>query len=200
MTTLLYEDIFVMGPPGSGKDTQCKFLKKYGYCGLRMSEELERLSPEFPHTDIRAIMDRGDYVPSYIANRAWNEVRKTHESSPMYHNGTIRTADQAFYQMSKLMNETKRKVLLVNLELDRETILQRIRTREEGRKDDHPEVIQRRLQHHFGHLELIHRVFDLFINLYPERIELVQISAKPGIDDVRKKFLTAVGVDKVFGE
>ncbi len=144
-------DILLMGPPGAGKGTQ----------GVMVAERLG--IPKVATGDLlrdavklgtplgllaRAVMESGALVSDdIIMGIVGEEIAKPASSRGVIFDGVVRTIPQA-EGMAKLLGGLGRKIdLVLFLDVPDEDILARIDKRRtiEGRADDDPTAVQRRL-------------------------------------------------------
>ena len=175
-------DVVILGPPGAGKGTQ----------GKRISAELG-----IPHVNtgdmyraavaagselggrVKPIMDAGDLVPDDLTIdvvRARLADGDTREGFVL--DGFPRTLRQA-RALDEILAESERELTLVlDFQLPEELAEQRLlkRALEQGREDDTPEVIHRRMQ--------TMRVPDELVAFYRAKGILVGIHADRTIDEV----------------
>jgi adenylate kinase len=144
-------ELIVMGPPGAGKGTQAKALaQENAWVHLSTGEvfrdharrqtELGRIAKTF--------LDRGEYVPDEVTIGMVRErLREIPPSTRILFDGFPRTVAQA-QELDRLLAEVGRHAAAVLLiDAPREELLARLggRAKAEGRTDDTPEVIGRRL-------------------------------------------------------
>ncbi len=145
--------IFVFfGPPGAGKGTQAKLLAQhYNFIHLSTGEILRSAIER--GTDLgklaKQYMERGDLVPDdVIIGMIRNRLQKYDKNQGLIFDGFPRTVKQAeaFDQMLDEHNEKVSAVIF--LKVPEEEIVQRLvkRAQIEGRNDDTPEVVRKRIQ------------------------------------------------------
>ncbi|MBN2303556.1 MAG: adenylate kinase [Anaerolineae bacterium] len=144
--------IMFFGPPGCGKGTQAKKVTDELPLVQISTGELFRkhLGEKTPlGLEAQKYMSQGALVPDEITI---GMVRERLEE-PDCHNGAIfdgfpRTGDQAL-ALDNLLAEMNSKLhMVVDFELPIEISRQRLMARQEGRTDDKPEVIEKRLNDH----------------------------------------------------
>lgn len=145
-------NIIVMGPQGSGKSTQAKLLaQKLGLISLSSGEVARQISSE--NTDearqVKAIMDRGELIPDEIL---FARMRRIFDS-PEGKNGFVLDGyprnNEQLVPLEKYLQEKGIKIdKVILIDLPEEIGISRIMSRvtKEGRSDDTPEAIARRLQ------------------------------------------------------
>jgi adenylate kinase len=176
-------NILLLGPQGSGKGTQAKRLaEEYGLAhvatGDLLREEIDA-GTEFGK-QVGPILASGGLVPDdqmieLIRERLQDEAAQ----SGFVLDGFPRTQPQA-EALDRMLQEIERPLTVVfALDISDESCKQRLlkRAEEEGRKDDTPEVIERRLRTY-------HEQTEPLIEHYRTRGNLVSIHADRPIDSV----------------
>jgi adenylate kinase len=146
-------NILVLGPQGSGKGTQAKRIKAtYGIPHVAtgdMIREMKELETDLGR-ELKAVYDRGELVDDELMIRLIRDRLSRGDTLPGFVlDGFPRTMVQA-EALDGLLRELGRGIDVV-FEFQvpvREALLERMRKRaaEEGRADDTPEAIQRRLE------------------------------------------------------
>jgi adenylate kinase len=178
-------NILVLGPQGSGKGTQAKRIKAtYGVPHIAtgdMIREMKELPNELGR-ELKAIYDRGDLVSDELMIRLIRDRLSRGDTLPGFVlDGFPRTMAQA-EALDELLDELDRDldVVLDFQAPDRQALLERMlgRAAAEGRSDDTPEAIARRL-------ELYDRETAPLVDYYRSRhANVVGIHAERSIDDV----------------
>jgi adenylate kinase len=178
-------NVVLLGPQGSGKGTQAKRIAAdYGIPHIATGDiirELKEQDSPLGH-ELRAIYDRGDLVGDDLMIRLIeNRLSREDAQQGFILDGFPRTLAQA-EALDALLREQGRGIDVV-LEFqvaDRETLLARIvkRAAEEGRSDDTPDAIARRLALYYEQTEPL-------LEYYRSRYgNVVGIPAGGTIDDV----------------
>lgn len=139
-----------MGPPGSGKGTQAQILVRDGMVQLSTGELFRNNIKRGTALgqQAKAYIDRGDYVPDEITVdmvREW--LRGISKDAQIVFDGFPRTVAQAD-ELDALLREFDRRVdAVILIDAPRDELLRRLtkRSQEQGRTDDTPAVIGRRL-------------------------------------------------------
>jgi adenylate kinase len=146
-------NILLLGPQGSGKGTQAKLIAKtYGLPHIAtgdMIREIKELDTEVGR-ELKAVYDAGELVNDDLMIRLIDSRLDRGDTIPGFIlDGFPRTMPQA-EALDTLLHRLGRDLAVV-LEFqmpDREALLERMlkRAAEEGRSDDTPEAINRRLE------------------------------------------------------
>jgi adenylate kinase len=143
--------ILLIGPPGAGKGTQAALLAKhFGIPAISTGDIFrENVRNETPlGLEAKAFMDRGEYVPDSLTNALVRDrLNQPDAVDGFLLDGYPRTIDQV-EELDDILDESDKKLdVVVQLTADSEELLRRLsgRAEEQGRSDDTPEVIKRRL-------------------------------------------------------
>jgi adenylate kinase len=146
-------NVLLLGPQGSGKGTQAKLISKtYGIPQVAtwdMARELRELDTPLGH-EVKEIYDRGDLLSDDLIVRMIRDRLSRGDTIPGFIlDGFPRNLAQA-EALDALLDELDRDLDVVfDLQIgDRATLIERMvkRAAEEGRSDDTPESMQRRLE------------------------------------------------------
>ncbi len=182
--------ILVLGPQGSGKGTQATRLAEEHeiphvstgdmFRALDDSTELGR--------EVKAIMDRGDLVPDDITIQMIRERLAADDAQAGFIlDGFPRNLAQA-EALDEMLAEIGRALdVTLFFDLDDATATQRAlgRAHEEGRTDDTPETIARRLA-------VYHEQTEPVVEHYRATGKLVPLHAARPIDDVQAEIQAAL--------
>ncbi len=144
--------IFVFfGPPGAGKGTQAKLLsQRYKFVHLSTGEILRSaIENQTPlGQQAKKYIDSGELVPDdIIIALIRNRLQKLEKESGILFDGFPRTVAQAdaFNQMLGEMHE--KICAVIYLRVPEEVVIERLvkRAQIEGRTDDTPEVVRKRI-------------------------------------------------------
>ncbi len=176
-------NILLLGPQGSGKGTQAKRIAaEYGFPHIATGDILrEAIAEETPlGLRVKPILDGGQLVPDDLMI----ELIRDRLSEPDAAEGFIvdgfpRTMAQAD-ALDAMLEEIGRDLDIVfELQLDDESAVRRLlrRATEEGRSDDTPDVIAKRLATY-------HEVTEPLVGHYRAKGNLVGIHAGRTINEV----------------
>ena len=143
--------LLLIGPPGAGKGTQAAELAKYFGIPAISTGDIFRENVR-NETELglkaKAYMDRGEYVPDSLTNDLVRDrLHKPDAQVGFLLDGYPRTIDQV-EELDQILHDADKKLdAVVQLTADGEELLRRLsgRALEQGRSDDTPEVIKRRL-------------------------------------------------------
>lgn len=183
--------VVLLGPPGAGKGTQAR----------RLAERLD--VPAVSTGDIfrsnvsqgtalgrqaQQYMDAGEYVPDHVTNGMIRDrLADADTAGGFLLDGYPRTKEQVAALDAMLAERSVRLDRVVELRADRDALIERLRKRavEEGRTDDTPEVIARRLD-----------VYDEqtapLVEVYRSRGLLVTVDGMGEVADVTDSMLAAL--------
>lgn len=140
-TTLLMNDkmiVVIMGPPGCGKGTQSfKISERYGLKHLSTGEIIRNEIKEESEIgkEVAEIISRGEFVSDEIANKLVDkELKKTKRCILDGYPRTLAQAERFKDQVD----------LVILIDLDERTSIERICHRNEGRPDDNEEIAKKR--------------------------------------------------------
>lgn len=143
--------LLLIGPPGAGKGTQAAELAKYFGIPAISTGDIFRENVR-NETELglkaKAYMDRGEYVPDSLTNELVRDrLHKPDAQVGFLLDGYPRTIDQV-EELDQILRDADKKLdAVVQLTADGDELLRRLsgRALEQGRSDDTPEVIKRRL-------------------------------------------------------
>ena len=186
-------NIVIFGPPGAGKGTQSKYLVKKTN-GFQISTGDILRNEMNKKTEIGKIisndMNNGKFVNDEIVN---DLIKKTIfdpiKKNKLIFDGYPRSLAQA-YKLESLLNESKQKIdLIFFLNVNKETIIRRIKKRkkQENRPDDELNTILKR--------------YDIYIettrpvlNFYSKNPNFYEIDGSLEIDQITRKIDTFINV------
>jgi adenylate kinase len=175
-------NLMLLGPPGVGKGTQAKRISA-GYdllhlsTGERFRSEIDA-GTEFGR-QIEPILSAGELVPDELTIAKLREWLTRDGKGGFVLDGFPRTIAQA-EALDAMLDEIGRPLdAILYFDLPDEIAGERIRGRaaEEGRTDDTPEVIARRL-------EIYHRDTEPLVEYYRPTGKLVPLPGKPTVEEI----------------
>jgi adenylate kinase len=144
--------LLLIGPPGAGKGTQAALLSEHFGIPAISTGDIFRYNVKNQTplgVEAKGFMDRGEYVPDSLTNALVRD-RLSHDDAlgGFLLDGYPRTIDQVHELDSILTDAGKRLDVVVQLTADTDELVRRLahRAQVEGRADDTPEVIRRRLE------------------------------------------------------
>lgn len=196
------ETIVFLGPPGSGKDTQIRFLvDKLGYKEIS-SGDLVRLRAQHDK-ELRQILAEGKLAPNEIVDDEMISVfALLPEDQPVIINGYPRTLDQA-RKLIKILDDNGRKIdRVIYIKVDDKEIEKRISKRRvctvcghftddshkkcpecggdlKIREDDKPEAVKKRI-------EIFHRETEPVIDFFKKEFKFFEVDGNPSIEEVKE--------------
>ncbi|BDP99844.1 adenylate kinase [Aquiluna sp. KACHI24] len=183
--------LLMIGPPGAGKGTQAALLAQAFSIPAISTGDIFRFNVK-NETELgkqaKAFMDRGEYVPDSLTNALVRD-RLSHPDAGLGFllDGYPRTVDQV-HELDAILNESSRSLdVVVQLTADNEELIRRLAKRAEieGRADDTPEVIRRRLE-----------VYDSqtapLIDIYAGRGLVAMIDGLGEISEVTERIIEAL--------
>jgi adenylate kinase len=183
-------DLVFMGPPGSGKGTQAqRLVRDHGWIQLSTGDLFRdhiRRETELGKR-VKGYLDRGEYVPDDVTvDMVRQRLREIPAATRIVFDGFPRTVAQT-EALDSLLGEFGRRVGgVILLEVPREELLMRLdkRGREQGRTDDTPEVIGKRL-------DVYEQQTRPVIDRYQGKGVVRPVSGLGSIEDIAKRLATA---------
>jgi len=180
--------ILLIGPPGAGKGTQAALLAKhFGIPAISTGDIFrENVRNETPlGLEAKAFMDRGEYVPDTLTNALVRDrLNQDDAAAGFLLDGYPRTIDQV-QELDDILEETEAKLdVVVQLTADAEELLIRLsgRAQEQGRSDDTPDVIKRRL-------DVYEEQTAPLIDIYASRSLVAKVNGLGEIGDVTNRII-----------
>ena len=180
--------ILLIGPPGAGKGTQAALLAQhFGIPAISTGDIFrENVRNETPlGLEAKAFMDRGEYVPDSLTNALVRDrLNQDDAAAGFLLDGYPRTIDQV-EELDDILEETEKKLdVVVQLTADSEELLRRLsgRAQEQGRSDDTPEVIKRRL-------DVYEEQTAPLIDIYASRSLVAKVNGLGDIGDVKNRII-----------
>ena len=180
--------ILLIGPPGAGKGTQAALLAQhFGIPAISTGDSFrENVRNETPlGLEAKAFMDRGEYVPDSLTNALVRDrLNQEDAAAGFLLDGYPRTIDQV-EELDDILDETNKKLdVVVQLTADSEELLRRLsgRAQEQGRSDDTPDVIKRRL-------DVYEDQTAPLIDIYASRSLVAKVNGLGEIADVTSRII-----------
>ncbi len=178
--------IFILGPQGSGKGTQAKLLATtLGIPALSMGDLIRAQVAAGGDLgeQLNSIIQKGELVPDVLAL----EILQKRVSEPDAEDGFILDGyprNKAQYEAYSRIGQPTHVVLI---DVPREVSLERLSSRAqiEGRTDDTPDVINRRL-------EIYETDTKAVLDAYRDAGILYEVDGVGLVEDVQKKLIQAV--------
>lgn len=144
--------IMFFGPPGCGKGTQAKKVaQEFSLVHLSTGELFRKHLSEQTLLGLQAqeFMSKGELVPDEITiGMVHDRLQQPDAQKGAIFDGFPRTGDQAAALDSLLNDMNGELAMVIEFVLPIEVSRERLMARQEGRADDQPEVIEKRLQDH----------------------------------------------------
>ncbi len=173
--------VVFFGPPGCGKGTQAhKACEEFGLVHISTGELLrEHVRKDTPlGKDAKRYMVRGELVPDRLILRIVRDrLQQPDCAKGAIFDGFPRTRAQAEALDMLLADLGDTLSMVIEFVLPLEVSRQRLMARQEGRADDRPEVIEKRLADH----QIVHRSV---IPYYQAQGLIRQVDANRSIEDV----------------
>lgn len=182
--------ILIYGPQGSGKSTQARLIADKLNLTLISTGEISRTIASQPTPQgqrVKALIDAGEPTPTEILVPAVEEVMRRNQSgSGFVFDGYPRFAQQIEPLLAFISSHGWEVSKVIVIELESEEGIKRImsRARIEGRRDDNPESIRRRL-------ELYHQQTIPIINYFKKVGKVTKIDGSGTIEHVHSLVLQA---------
>ena len=181
-------NLVIFGPPGAGKGTQAALLAQhFGIPAISTGDIFrENVRNETPlGLEAKAFMDRGEYVPDSLTNALVRDrLNQGDAAAGFLLDGYPRTIDQV-EELDDILDETNKKLdVVVQLTADSEELLRRLsgRAQEQGRSDDTPDVIKRRL-------DVYEDQTAPLIDIYASRSLVAKVNGLGEIADVTSRII-----------
>ena len=185
--------VLLVGPPGSGKTTQAKFLsKKYAIPAYSMADLLKAEMGDKKDPVTRGMVQAaasGEILPDEEASELIRRrLLRTDLRKGFILDGFPSTAGQAKALDKILEDQRLPKAIVVVLDAPDDVIRKRMTTR--GRSDDKPETIDRRIRQFRAEAALLEG--------WAGQTKVVRVNAEAKIDDVSRQIVT--GLEAVWSK
>lgn len=177
------KDVILVGIQGSGKGTQAKILaEKKGFQIFETGGVLRKLAAEDSDLgrQVKAITTRGDLVSNELVMEiVENFVENLEGDTPVIFDGIPRSIEQRD-SLEKLLQKIGRDFQVLEVTLDDEVAFQRLMKRAEieGRADDNPEAIKKRIQNFYDFTEPL-------LAKWREEKRVISINGDQSIEEVQ---------------
>ncbi|WP_430810576.1 MULTISPECIES: adenylate kinase [unclassified Carboxylicivirga] len=144
-------NVVIFGAPGSGKGTQSKLIaEKYNLAHVSTGDLLRQAIHNNTHEGViaKSYIDKGELVPDEVIIGMLDAfMEKLPQGKGIIFDGYPRTVSQAETLMEMMKDHGTKVSVLLNLEVDEAELMDRLlkRAETEGRSDDNPETIKKRL-------------------------------------------------------
>ncbi len=183
--------LLLIGPPGAGKGTQAALLAQhFGIPAISTGDIFRENVRNETELGLKAksFMDRGEYVPDSLTNDLVRDrLSQDDAAAGFLLDGYPRTIDQV-NELDEMLSEQETQLdVVVQLTADHEELLRRLsgRAAEQGRSDDTPDVISRRLS-----------VYDEqtapLIDVYASRSLVAKVDGLGEISDVTARIVEVI--------
>jgi len=185
------KDLIFIGIQGSGKGTQAKILaEKKGYQIFETGGALRAIAKEDSALgkDVKEITTRGDLVPNEIVMDIVRDFVNTKADplKPIIFDGIPRSEEQR-KSLENLLSELQRDFQVIHVLLSDEEAYNRIMKRAdiEGREDDNPEAIKKRITNFYEFTKPL-------LKPWKEAGKVIEIDGDETIEVVAENILNAV--------
>jgi adenylate kinase len=188
--------LLIVGPPGSGKGTQARFIaERFGIPDISTGDIFRfHIKNETElGLQVKAIVDAGDYVPDSLTNTIVAERLLQEDAAHGFLlDGYPRTLEQVHFLNDLLEAAGTPLDAVIRLVADQDEIVARLTRRalEQGRLDDSEEAIRHRQ-------EVYLRETEPLIEVYREQGLLIEVDGLGAVDEVAlrvREALTARGI------
>jgi adenylate kinase len=183
--------LLLIGPPGAGKGTQAAQLAQHFEIPAISTGDIfrENVRNQTPlGVEAQGYMDRGEYVPDTLTNALVRDRLNQEDAKRGFLlDGYPRTIDQVS-ELDYILDETGKKLdVVVQLTADGEELLRRLsgRAEQQGRSDDTPDVIKRRL-------DVYEQQTAPLIDVYVSRGLVAKINGLGDISEVTGRIIEAL--------
>jgi adenylate kinase len=165
--------------------------EKLGLVYIASGEITRQISAE--DTDdgrlVKELMNKGELPPFEILFRRVKQILENAPAAGVVMDGYPREEEQIFMIEEYFQEKGQEVNKVIVLDLSDEEGIKRLmaRVKTEGRSDDTPEAIARRL-------EIYHQQTQPIIDYYEEQGKVVHIDGRPGIEEVHQSIMASFAV------
>ncbi|HHT13560.1 MAG TPA: adenylate kinase [Propionibacterium sp.] len=178
--------LLIMGAPGAGKGTQATALaERYGVPAISTGDIFRfNIKNQTPlGVKVKEIIDAGQYVPDDVTEEIVADRLAEPDCEPGFLlDGFPRTMHQVYFLDRYLADRGQQLDAVVSLHVDPEVLVERLLNRAEleGRADDNPDTIRRRMEVYAG------QTAPLLFH-YESKGLLVDLEGTGTVDEVRER-------------
>jgi len=187
-----FDTIFITGSQGSGKGTQANRLAaKLDFFQWDMGVILrEILKENGPLAEKVSPIDKGIFLTDeVIIEVSEDRLKKIPPTKGIIFDGLPRRPVQARFLIDFLKSQQRKKPVTLFIDVPRAIVLERmmLRSKNEGRADDTPEVINKRLQ-------FFDEVIRPLMDYLKKETRFISVDGTPSVEVVEKSIDTALGI------
>ncbi|RJP44606.1 nucleoside monophosphate kinase [Candidatus Parcubacteria bacterium] len=188
-----FDAVLVIGPQGSGKDTQASVLANWlGFFFWETGATLRRSEDVITSSGERAgdILKSGRlFTDEELMSVVEKELKKLPRDRGIVFEGIPRRVSQAELLLGFLESLGKKRIATIFLDLPKEESIKRIllRAKKENRADDTREAIGQRLAHYEADTVPM-------LDFLKRRTAFFEIDGRPSIEEVTKSVNKALGI------
>lgn len=191
--TFDFDAVFMTGPQGSGKGTQSERLAaKLGFFHWDMGAELRAMAAEntpLGH-EVADIINNGNFLEDDLLIRILQDrLSRIPQNIGVIFDGVPRRMGQAQYLMQHLREHGRTRFATLYIDIPHDESVRRLMLRApiEGRADDTPEGIVKRLR-------FFDEVTKPMLGYLKKETAYFEIDGRPSIEEVEGKIDTALGI------
>lgn len=180
-------DLILVGIQGSGKGTQAKILaQKFGYQIFETGGELRAIAKENSDLGhkVKAITERGDLVPNEIVMEIVEHfLANMDNDTPIIFDGIPRSEIQR-ESLEQLILSHGREFAVLEIKLSDKEAMKRMmyRAQTEGRADDTPEVMKKRIANFYSYTAPL-------LDVWRKKGRLISINGEQNVESVTQDIL-----------
>lgn len=181
-------NILIIGPSGSGKDTQSDLLEeRFSFemisTGALLRQEVQENTELGKEID--TYLKLGKWVPTEITYKVLEKKVISSNSENIILNGAVRIPDQVELLDRILEKKGQKLDAVLILDLDNHTAIERLTKR--GREDDEVQLI-------ISRLDEFKKTFEPILNSYRERGILQNIDASKSIEEIHSEIVGKLNI------